>query len=512
MLFDQLVTTSSEVAATRSRLKKTSILTEFLSQLDAEELLVAVKFLCGELRQGKIGIGGATIRKTLKALPRESDRPPLSIVQLDQTFSEIAGIKGSGSTKRRAERLEQLFLSTDDAGRSFLARLLMGEIRQGAVEGVMIESIAQTMELESKDVRRAAMLSGDLSRVAAVAKSEGAAGISEFSLELFRPVQPMLAEPSEDISAAIERLGEAVLEYKLDGVRIQVHKDGDQVRVFTRHLKEVTSSVPEVVDLIRSLRTNRLILDGEVLALREDGRPHPFQTTMRRFGRTREIDQLRVTLPLSMAFFDCLLLEQQPLIDLSTAQRHEAMAEVLDDRSIIPRLVTADSAAAEKFLSAAMDNGHEGVMAKSLDAEYTAGGRGQSWLKIKPSHTLDLVVLAAEWGSGRRKGWLSNLHLGARSDNQFAMIGKTFKGLTDQTLKWQTEMLLSLETGRDDYTVFVKPALVVEIAFNEVQASSHYESGFALRFARVKRYRDDKSVSEADTLATVEKLFKAHRE
>ena len=522
----ELAEASTNVAATRARLKKVSILSESLQRVTTAELPIAVKFLAGELTQGKIGIGGASVHKTLGAAAERVDANSdgggtghdnrahdVSLTQVDAVFGEIARCRGKGSGARRKELLLGLLESLPPRDREFVVRLVLGDLRHGALEGIMVEAVAKATGTALSDVRRATMLTGDLSEVAAAATTEGLEGLKKFSLQLFRPVQPMLAEPTHDMASAMQRLGEAALEYKLDGVRVQVHQDANDVRVFTRHLKDVTHSVPELVERVRELKMRQAILDGEVLALRPDGRPHPFQTTMRRFGRSREVAKMRETLPLSVLFFDCLLLDHQSLIDQPTKERQLAIGDCLPRDLLVPRLITSDLTKATEFLAQAIEAGHEGVMAKSLDANYAAGGRGQSWLKIKPTHNLDLVILAAEWGSGRRQGWLSNLHLGARDpiSGEFAMIGKTFKGLTDAMLDWQTEVLLALETSRDEYTVFVQPRLVAEVAFNEVQRSPRYDSGYALRFARIKRYREDKSPAEADTIGSVVSIFERQR-
>jgi DNA ligase-1 len=373
----------------------------------------------------------------------------------------------------------------------------------------MAEAIAKAAEVPASTVRRALMFSGDLAEVAVAALSRGREGLARFSIQLFRPVQPMLAATAEDVAEAIERFQTTELEYKLDGARVQVHRAGDEVRVYTRGLNDVTAAVPELVEGALALPVREIILDGETLAFRGDGKPHPFQVTMRRFGRKLDVERLRQELPLDALYFDLLYLDGASLTDRPASERVEALARVLPAQLTIPRAVTGDPEEARAFLRRALAAGHEGIMAKDLDAPYEAGRRGQSWLKLKPAHTLDLVVLAAEWGSGRRRGWLSNLHLGARDPvgGGFVMLGKTFKGLTDELLEWQTRRLLELETARDDYTVFVKPELVVEIAFNDVQHSPHYPAGMALRFARVKRYRTDKRPEDADTIATVRQIF-----
>jgi DNA ligase-1 len=351
--------------------------------------------------------------------------------------------------------------------------------------------------------------------VARSALEEGASGLSRFSLRLLSPIAPMLASTAEDTAEALERLGEAAFEYKLDGARIQLHKAGDEVRVFTRELRDVTARVPELAEWARGLEPRELLLEGETIALRASGRPHPFQVTMRRFGRSKDVAAARAEMPLSSFFFDCLYREGEgSLLALPYAQRAERLAAIVSEEQRLPRLVTGDAEDADRFLRQALAAGHEGLMAKSLEAPYAAGHRGFHWLKLKAAETLDLVILAVEWGSGRRQGWLSNLHLGARDaeSGSFVMLGKTFKGLTDEMLRWQTERLLGLETGRDGHVVHVRPELVAEIAFSDVQESPRYPAGLALRFARVKRHRPDKAAAEADTLAAVMEIFRRQRE
>ncbi len=327
---------------------------------------------------------------------------------------------------------------------------------------------------------------------------------------MHRPLQPMLAQPADDIAAALALLGTAALEWKVDGARVQVHKAGDEIRVYTRNLNDVTASVPEIVEAMRDLPARELILDGEAIAVTPDGAPQPFQVTMRRFGRKLDVARMRAELPLAVYFFDCLYRDGVSLVDRPAHERFDALADAVPAPLVVPRLITADVGAAEAFYADALARGHEGVMAKALDATYEAGSRGASWLKVKRAHTLDLVVLAAEWGNGRRKGWLSNLHLGARDPaGGWVMLGKTFKGMTDALLAWQTRELLARETRRDAYTVHVRPELVVEIAFNDLQESPEYPGGLALRFARVKGYRADKRAEDADTIETVRALHAA---
>jgi DNA ligase-1 len=401
--------------------------------------------------------------------------------------------------------LHELLARCTHDEQEFIARLVLGELRQGALEGVMVEAIARAADAPASVVRRALMFSGALPEIATAALSEGREGLAGFSIRLFRPVQPMLAGTAEEVGKALDRFETAELEYKLDGARVQVHRAGDEVRVYTRRLNDVTAAVPELVERVRTLPVREIILDGETLAFRGDGVPHPFQVTMSRFGRRLDVERLRHKLPLEAFYFDLLYLDGAGLTDLPARERVEALSQVLPTDLLIPRTMTGDPEEAQAFLGSALAAGHEGIMAKALDAPYEAGRRGKSWLKLKPAHTLDLVVLAAEWGSGRRRGWLSNLHLGARDPvgGGFVMLGKTFKGLDDQTLAWQTKRLQELEVARDDYTVYVRPELVAEIAFDGVQASRRYPGGLTLRFARMKRYRLDKSAADADTIDAV---------
>ncbi len=507
MRLEEVVNTSAAVTEVSGRLEKIDRLAALLKRVEPDEVRVAIAYLSGRLPQGRIGIGGSTV---WQAKPEAAaGQATLQLRDVNEAFDRIAGISGPGSTAGRIAALRDLLLRATRQEQDFLVRLLFGELRQGALEGVMVEAIARASGISAATVRRAAMTERDLAAVARAALVEGEHGLSRFIVQVLQPVRPMLADSAEDVDAALERLGEAALAYKLDGARIQVHKAGNDIKVFSRHLREVTRAVPEVIDAARALPVRELILDGEVIALRPDGRPQPFQQTMQRFGRKLDVERLRQDLPLTPFFFDVLDLEGEPLIDEPQSRRFEALAKVVPPPLIIPHLVTADEARADAFLDEAMRSGHEGVMAKSREAVYAAGSRGSGWLKVKPARTLDLVVIAVEWGNGRRQGWLSKLHLGARDQERggFVMLGKTFKGLTDQMLAWQTEKFLQMEIGRDDYTVYVRPEVVVEIAFNDVQASPQYPGGLALRFARVKRYRADKAASEADTLAAVQRIY-----
>jgi DNA ligase-1 len=504
MLLDSVVETSRRVADTSKRLEKIGLLARLIRQLSPEEIEIVVQFLAGQTRQGRIGIGYAALRDA-RTSPAAS--PTIEILDVDRILQNVTEAGGSGSQRRRLELLQTMFARATEREQQFLTGLLMGELRQGALEGIMLEAVAKASGISSERVRRAAMLAGDIARVARAALETGEAGLTQYDVQLFRPIQPMLAQSADDIPEALASIGEAALEYKLDGARAQVHKSGDDVVVYSRSLKDVTPAVPEVVELVRALPAQDLILDGEVISLLPGGRPQPFQITMRRFGRKLDVDRMRQELPMTPFWFDLLYLNGGPLLDETQARRFTALSE-LAPGSLIPHMITGDAAAGDEFMEQALARGHEGVMAKAIDAKYAAGARGQSWVKVKRARTLDLVILAAEWGHGRRKGWLSNLHLGARDTEKggFAMLGKTFKGLTDEMLEWQTHELLKLEIGRDSYTVHVEPKLVVEIAFNEIQVSPRYASGLALRFARVKRYRTDKTAAEADTFEMVQRL------
>src|SRR5688572_4469911 len=507
MLLHDLVATSAAVADTTSRLAKIGLLADLLRRLASSEIEIAIGFLSGEPRQGRIGIGGATIWGAMDVAAAE--RPALALHDVDEAFTQLAAIKGSGATAARRQRLGDLLGRATRIEQDFIARLLFGELRQGALEGILVEAVATASGVSAASVRRAVMMAGGLSPVARAALVDGEPGLSRFDVQLFQPVQPMLAQPAEDVNEALVQLhGDVSLEWKLDGARIQAHKSGDEVRVFSRNLRDVTSAVPEVVDAMRALSVRDAIVDGEVIALRPDGSPHPFQVTMQRFGRKLDVERLRAEIPLTPFLFDCLYADGESLIDTSQDAR-VARLETVASSIVVPRLVRPTAESAAQFLDETLRRGHEGLMVKSLAGPYAAGRRGQQWLKVKIARTLDLVILAAEWGHGRRTGWLSNLHLGARDPvhGGFVMLGKTFKGLTDEMLALQTEKLRALEISHDRHTVYVKPELVVEIAFNDVQESPHYPGGLALRFARVKGYRQDKSANDADTIDTLRDIY-----
>jgi DNA ligase-1 len=484
VLLADLVATSDAVAATSARSGKTALLAEALRRLEPVEVAAGVAFLSGDLLQRQIGVGWASLRER----PEPAAEPSLSVGEVDRTFAAIGALAGAGSQTARREALGALLGHATAREADWIVRLLGGGLRQGALAGVMADAIAQAAEVPKPTVRRALMLRGDLPAVAEIALREGVTGLERIRLQVGRPLQPMLASPAADLAAAFARTGPAAVEFKLDGMRIQVHREGDDVAVFSRSLDDITARVPAVVEAARALPVRAAVLDGEALALREDGRPVAFQDLARAPGGLQPF------------LFDVLHLDGEDLLDRAAAERHEALAATTPEALRVPRATADDAAGAEAVLRDALAAGHEGVVVKALDAPYEAGRRGAAWLKVKPVHTLDLVVLAVEWGSGRRRGWLSNLHLGTREG---VMLGKTFKGLSDAMLAWQTERLLALETGREGHIVHVRPELVVEVAFDGVQASRRYPGGVALRFARVVRHRPDKPAGEADTLQAV---------
>lgn len=495
------------MGATSSRLTKVAHIADLLrgAATDPELVATVVSWLSGELRQRQIGVGWAALR----SLPPPAPDPTLTVGRVDATFTEIGAVAGKGSQARRAALLTGLFAAATETEQTFLVRLLGGELRQGALIGIMTDAVAKAAGLPAAVVQRAAMLGGELPAVAAAALTGGS--LDAFTLQVGRPVGPMLAQTATDVAGALERHdGATIFEAKLDGARVQIHRRGDDVSVYTRSLDDVTARLPEVVEATLALPVTDLIADGEAIALRPDNRPHRFQVTASRFGRSVDVAAARDKQPLSVFFFDILHRDGADLLDAPTSERLAALDELVPAPHRVDRLVTSDADAGAAFLDATLAAGHEGVMAKAPAAPYQAGRRGAGWLKIKPVHTLDLVVLAVEWGSGRRRGKLSNIHLGARDpeSGRFVMVGKTFKGMTDSMLEWQTQRFTELATdGTDGYVVQVRPEQVVEIALDGVQGSSRYPGGVALRFARVVRYRDDKSPAEADTIDAVRAMY-----
>ncbi len=504
MLFARIAEVSAAVAATRSRLEKRALLAAALREAEPEEAEVVATYLSGRVRQRRTGVGW----RTLADLPDPAPEPSLSPVDVDRRLEEIAVLTGAGSQTGRARAVAELFAALTTGEQQFLRGLILGEVRQGALDALILEAVAAAAEVPVSTVRRAAMFSALTGPVARAALVGGTVALEEFRPAVLRPVRPMLASAAPDLGAALDKLRggseePVAADGKIDGIRVQVHRKDDEVAVFTRSLDDITERVPEIAEVVRALPSRRLILDGEAIALDPGGRPRPFQETAARTG-TQEVSGGGV--PLTVYFFDLLHRDGTTLITAPAGERFAALEDVVPEHALVPRRVSADPDELADFYRAILDQGHEGVVLKNLTAPYDAGRRGAAWVKVKPRHTLDLVVLAVEWGSDRRRGWLSNIHLGARDRDGFVMLGKTFKGMTDEMLEWQTRRFLELETHREGHVVFVRPEQVVEIAFDGVQRSPRYPGGLALRFARVLRYRDDKTAAEADTIDAVRAL------
>ncbi|MFT4081423.1 MAG: ATP-dependent DNA ligase [Nocardioides sp.] len=500
MLLADLVATSAAVAATRSRKAKVAALADRLRAADRAELETVVSYLGGALRQRRTGLGW----RSLTELPEPATQPSLSVRQVDAAFTAIAAVGGAGSQQARAELTADLFAAATAAEQTWLRGVITGEVRQGALDSLVQEALGAAAEVPLPVVRRAAMLAGSTVAVAGLA-FDGEAALAEVTLVVGRPVLPMLASSAGSVAEALTRLdGSAVVDTKLDGIRIQVHRRGEEVRIATRTLDDITARLPEVVELVRGLPAASLVLDGEAMTLGEDGRPRPFQETASRTATRGD-----PTAAVAPYFFDLLHLDGRDLFDEPLATRLAALDRLVPAAHRVSRAAVTDADAGEAFAAAALASGHEGVVLKDPDLPWEAGRRGAGWIKVKPVHTVDLVVLAVEWGSGRRRGWLSNIHLGARdpATGGFTMVGKTFKGMTDDVLRWQTEHFLGIETHRDAHTVQVEPVTVAEIALDGVQRSSRYSGGVALRFARLVRYRDDKRPQDTDTIDAVRALL-----
>ena len=523
MLLARLVSVSSEVAATSSRLAKRDLIAGLLTEAAApfepsdsstlteaddasgaggeDTVDLVATYLSGTLRQRRTGVG----YRGLASLPEPATEPSLTVAEVDERLEAISRLEGTGSAGRRRDDVAALFGALTAPEQDYLRALMTGNVRQGALDSVMLDAVAQAAGLPAKAVRRAAMFSAPTGPVARAALFGGAEALEAFTMVVGRPVRPMLAGSAPDVPGAVEKVGGAfAVDTKLDGIRIQVHKQGDDVSVFTRSLDEIGSRLPEVVAVARSLDATDLILDGEALTVDDEGRPRPFQetasTTSTQARESAEGEPARGVRPF---FFDLLLHEADSMLEAATADRLDRLDATVPEEFRAARLVTESVEEAQAFFDRVVGEGQEGVVVKRLDAPYDAGRRGSGWVKVKPRHTLDLVVLGVEWGSGRRRGTLSNIHLGARDGDGFVMLGKTFKGMTDEMLAWQTERFLGLETHREGHVVFVRPEQVVEIAFDGVQRSTRYPGGVALRFARVLRYRDDKPTTEVDTVDAV---------
>ncbi|MFD0403460.1 ATP-dependent DNA ligase [Kitasatospora sp. NPDC127121] len=510
MRLRHLAQTSRAVAAEPGRRAKTALLADCLRALGPAEAPAAVGLLSGESQRLRTGVGPAGLRD----LPPPAAEASLGVRETERELERIAEVHGPGAQAERRRLLAGLFARATEVEQAFLRAVLVGELRQGALDALVGDAVAQAAGVPAAAVRRALMFRGSARAVAEAALTGGAPALAAFRLEVGRAVRPMLAASAPDVASALERTGPAALEWKLDGVRVQVHRDGAEVAVFTRGLDDITARVPEVAEAALALPLRSAVLDGEAIALGPDGRPRPFQETAARTASRRDPERLRAEVPLSAFFFDLLHRDGEDLVDRPGRERWAALDGAVPEGLRVPRTETGDGERALEFFRETLARGHEGVLVKDPAAGYAAGRRGAGWIKVKPRHMLDLVVLAAEWGSGRRRGLLSNLHLGARAASEpglgpWVMLGKTFKGLTDETLAWQTAELLARESGRDDWTVRVRPELVVEIAFDGLQRSPRYPAGLALRFARVVRYRPDKGAAEADTVATVREIAAA---
>ncbi|WP_405676988.1 ATP-dependent DNA ligase [Streptomyces sp. NBC_00048] len=504
MLLAEVARVSQEVADTSARSRKTALLAELFAAAPPQEAALVISYLAGRLPQGRPGIGWRALAQEVEPAPE----PGLTVRAVDEAVTELAAVAGPGSQARRRRILDGLLGAATEAEQRFLRSLLSGEVRQGALDAVALEGVAAAAGVPAEDLRRAVMLDGSLPRVAAAVLADGPQALRDVTLRVGQPVQPMLAATAKTVAEALAALGPCAVEEKLDGIRVQVHRERDEVRVYTRSLDEITDRLPEVAALARSLPGERFVLDGEVIGRGADGRPVPFQEIASRVGSRVDVEAARRTLPVVPFFFDVLVAGDDVLLDLPVRERYEILAALVPESARVRRLVVEDASAqaaeAEEFWAETLRRGHEGVMVKGLGSAYAAGRRGRNWLKVKPVHTLDLVVLAAEWGHGRRTGLLSNLHLGARAaDGTYAMLGKTFKGLTDEMLRWQTGALGALATSDDGFTVRVRPELVVEVAYDGLQRSPRYPAGVALRFARVLRHRPDKRADQADTVDTV---------
>ena len=509
MLLARLAQVSQEVAATSARSQKIALLAELFREAEPDDVPIVIPYLAGRLPQGRLGVGW----KVLSRPVAPAAEPTLTVREVDTLLGALGKVAGTGSQAERARLVGELMGAATEDEQRFLFGLISGEVRQGALDAVAIEGLAQATEAPPADVRRAVMLAGSLQTVAEALLTDGPPALDRFRLTVGRPVLPMLAHSASSVAEAVDKLGVCAVEEKLDGIRVQIHRDGDVVRLYTRTLDDITDRLPELTAAALELRGERFILDGEVIAFDEAGRPRSFQETAGRVGSRVDVTTAAEAVPVSPVFFDALSVDGHDLLDLPFAERHAELARLVPEPMRVRRALVSgpdEIPAAEEFLAETLKRGHEGVVVKSLDAPYSAGRRGASWLKVKPVHTLDLVVLAAEWGHGRRTGKLSNLHLGARTaDGGFAMLGKTFKGMTDAMLTWQTERLQELAVDSSGYVVTVRPELVVEIAYDGLQRSTRYPAGVTLRFARVVRYREDKRPEEADT---VETLLAAHPE
>ncbi|MGA2971696.1 MAG: ATP-dependent DNA ligase [Candidatus Bathyarchaeia archaeon] len=514
--FNRFAEVCKALESTTKRTEKVAYLVSFLKSLSREEITPAVSFIVGrpfpESDERVLDIGGQTLWKINRGTGQSAlVSKPVTILEVYRTFEKIATATGPGSRQRKETLVDTLLsrLPTSDA--EYLMRIIFGEMRIGAVEGIVLDAIAQAASINLDSVRRANMLTGNLAQVAELALTKGPEAIKNVDVTLFVPIKPMLAEMAQDLGDVFkEHGGVSAFEFKYDGARVQIHRKGDVIRIFSRRLTDVTTSLPDVVKLARErIRSQEFLIEGEVVAIGENQKPLPFQDLMRRFRRVHDIEMMLKEIPLRLFLFDVIYLDGTLMIDIPYEKRWDTLRSIIDEQLLATRIVTRDLGEAQKHMQASIEAGHEGLMAKDLKSTYTPGVRGKKWFKIKPAETLDVVIVAADWGSGRRRGWLSNYHLAVRDEasGAFLVVGKTFKGLTDQEFVQITKRLQALKTRETDYTVHVKPSIVVEVAFNEIQRSPHYKSGFALRFARITRFRDDKRIEDADSLQRLSKLY-----
>ncbi len=518
--FFALSSLCQQLENTAKKLEKSALISQFLRELQPDEIAPAVLLLLGRIFSATdtrtLEVSGRTLQKIAEQLPKGGKKkPPLSILEVHEHFAEIAGTSGKGSRQRKEDLLSDLLARTSAAEKKYLVKMIFGEMQHGVAEGVMLQGIAQAIDADLPLVRRAGLLLGDIAEVARLGLTKGKAALAKVSLQLFRPIQPMLAELAEDFTEVFkEHGGGTALEFKYDGARVQIHRDrrakSAPVKIFSRHLSEVTPSLPELVEWTQTkIAADSFIVEGEVVPVNAEGKPLPFQELMRRFRRVHQIEETMKEVPVRLYLFDLLYLNGEALIDHPYRERWKQLAGICDRKLLADRMIVKEPLAAEQFLQEAMQAGHEGLMAKDLSSLYQPGSRGKRWFKIKPAETLDLAIVAADWGYGRRTGWLSNYHLAVRDEEtgEFLVIGKTFKGLTDAEFQWMTENLQKLKTTASNYTVHVRPQIVVEVAYNEIQRSPHYKSKLALRFARLKHIRTDKSIEQIDTIARLRQLY-----
>jgi len=516
-LFAELVDLCVNLAATTKKNEKAQLIEDFLRLLKEDEISPAVLLILGSIFPASdprsLNVSAATVRRVTGRIEEEKDTgaEPLTILDVHNYFGEVASISGKGSRKKIDDQLAEMLNRASSLEAQYIVKIIFGEMRHGVAAGVMVKAIAQVAGSTLKEAQRASMFAGDLGELARIALTKGKEGLQEIDLQLFGPIEPMLAQLAKDFGQVLaEHDGKSALEYKYDGARVQIHKKGDRVAIFSRQLNDVTASLPEIVDLTREMvKADEVILDGEVVAVGEGGKPLPFQDLMRRFRRVHEIDKVMLEVPIRLYLFDLMYLNGESLIDTPYQQRGDLLTGICGHEFSTERIITGEISEAEEFLNRAMESGHEGLMAKSLTSDYAPGARGKKWFKIKPAETLDVVISAGEWGHGRRQGWLSNYHLTVRDEEsgEYLLIGKTFKGFTDKEFIEMTERLQALRTSEDDMAVYVKPEIVVEVAYNEIQKSPHYKSGFALRFARITRIRDDKNPEQADTMGRLKELY-----